>query len=171
MPKQRTFWKIAVITLPVLLGAYLASPFVALGSLTLALASGNQEQLERTVNFPSVRAGLKDDLKAQLNKHAADKDNPLGQLGAAFGMALIDPLVEACVTPAGIASLVQNAKVKAPPPKTGNPSPPSSHKQPKLRRCWFTALNEFQVEYDNGVKLRLQLCGWRWKLTRVSLPA
>ena len=162
-----------MIAVPVvLLGIYLASPFVALGSLTVALMSSDQERLERNVDFPSVRAGLKDDLKAQMSKQAADKDNPWGPIGAAVGMALIDPLVEACVTPAGIASLVQNAKVKTAPPKTDR-TPPSSQesKQPKLRRCSFTAVDKFQVEYENGVTLYLQARPWRWKLTRISLPA
>jgi hypothetical protein len=174
-PQRRLLWIIAVIAVPVVLGGvYLASPFVSIGVITAALLAGDQARLECNVDFPSVRAGLKEDLKAQMNKQAAKKDNPWGQLGAAVGLALIDPLVDACVTPAGIASLVQNAKVKGLPSKTDKTTPPppaQEGKQLKVRRCWFTAVSEFQVEYDNGVKLRLQRRGLRWQLTRIILPA
>ena len=69
------------VLLALLVGFYFASPILALGSLTAAAKAGDRAALERKVDFPAVREGLKAQLKAAMDRKF--EDDPKLQIGRA----------------------------------------------------------------------------------------
>lgn len=93
--------------LALFLAIYLASPLFAFGALKGALEAGDRDRLEQLIDFPSVKDGLKQDLNAammeQLTNDPEMKDNPFAGLGMALAPMMVDRMVDAMVTPAGLA--------------------------------------------------------------------
>ena len=96
-----------------LVGWYFASPGYALVQLRDAAMAGDAEALESHVDFPAVRDNLKEDLRARLGEELQGSDDGSARLGAALGMAMVDPLVDGLVTPEAIARLVEEGEVAA----------------------------------------------------------
>ncbi|MFN4070060.1 MAG: DUF2939 domain-containing protein [Thermus caldifontis] len=89
------------------LGGYLAlSPYVALRGLQGAIERRDAAALERYGDLPRVREGLQADLHAAMVKGLERaQDNPFAALGLLLAGGLIQALVEALLTPEGLASL------------------------------------------------------------------
>jgi hypothetical protein len=172
----------AVLLLAALVGVYFASPYMALGALRTAMQNHDRDRLEELVDFPSVRENLKTDLKAVMARRMAEdpemKDNPFAGLALMMAPALVDRMVEAAVTPEGLARIsAEGADVEV-----GGGSGASEAKSGKAKagpkrkvRGAYAGLNRFRVEQplDKGEKVtwvlrRQGLFGWR--LVRVELP-
>lgn len=90
------------------LGLYTwASPYLFLRDLQGAILEGDRARLERMVDFPRVREGLKAQIHAQLLKEVGKEvqANPFAGLAYLFAAGLVDPLVEVLVSPEGLAAL------------------------------------------------------------------
>ena len=97
-----------------LVGWYFASPGYAMVQLRDAALAGDADALEQRVDFPAVRDGLKEDLKARMASEMTSGDNNGGeQLGAAFAMTLIDPMIDGLITPKSMAKLVEQGVLQA----------------------------------------------------------
>ena len=185
-------WLLIAVAVAVLL--YGASPYYAFWRFTVALRAGDRNQLEQMVDFGSLRKSLKEQLRAKIAPPRADKpqdrkkDGIFGALSAGFGPRLIDTLVEAYVTPEGLAAFLVNPKVPtqlgATPPQAGQPSsaPPatSADEVPStepgfrsinwssVRYAFFTGPADFAVDLD-GTKLHFRFDDLRWQLRAVEL--
>lgn len=155
--------------------AYLASPYFALWRLFQAGESGDQAGLEERIDFPSVRAGLKEDFRVHIERAVAkDKDmqdNPFGGLVSAIATPMLEGMIDSMVTPSGVAALIKEAKTAE--AKEGTPSEeaePGSDEfdLSKLKYAFFTSPTDFLVDVDS-VKLRMKLTGTKWKVTRVEV--
>ena len=80
-----------------------------------AIRAGDQYRTELYVDFPRLRTSFREQLNAQLAENAATemKDNPFGGLAAMLGSALVDRTVDAFVTPAGLARLMNRGESEA----------------------------------------------------------
>jgi Protein of unknown function (DUF2939) len=160
---------------------WFASPYFALYNFVMALKAGDQPALEKQVSWPDVRLGLKEDFGAMLaEKLAADpklKDNPFSGLGAVFGSAIVDRLIDIYVTPRGLAALIQAGKL-AP---QGVPSPRSPETDrpvtgPVVRWAFFNGLASFLLVLENEsgtskpLKVVMNFQNFSWKVVRVYLP-
>ena len=89
------------------------SPQLTLKGIREAAKAQDTERLRDLVDFDSVRAGLKDDIRAMVNTSAAQdlRGNPFAALGVALAGAIVDPLVGALVNPATIVSAVSQGKL------------------------------------------------------------
>ena len=172
---------LAAALVAVLVGWYAASPYMAVGALEKAARAGDRDRLEELVDFPRVRESLKADFTAGLmNKaqnDAATRDNPFAGLAAILVPALVDRVVDAAVSPEGIARMQEGRGVATPPgakpmgraPAKAGPGP----EKPKTN-AHYSGLNRFRVEQpsDAGpltwVFARQGLFGW--KLIRIELP-
>ncbi|MBP7704490.1 MAG: DUF2939 domain-containing protein [Caulobacter sp.] len=173
---------LAVAVAVLVAGLYAASPFWAMNRLRAAIEAGDRDRLEELVDFPSVRENLKADLNAAMMariRNAPDlRDNPFAGLGMVLVPAIVDRLVDAMITPAGLAQLSEG---ESPTPggqrsesaKAPESKPAERKEEPKLA-YGYRDLNRFQVvqTVDRGeltwVFRRRGL--FSWQLVRLELP-
>ncbi len=152
--------------------AYAASPLLAARSLVQAAKTGNEQALERQVDFPAFRASLKDELSARMvaEMRKDDRLGGLSGLGMLLAPTLVSGAVDAFVTPQAIAVMVQEGQ---------GPKPQSKPESRKVRQSWgYRDLDTFAVtltrddQPDEQVSLlmkRRNLFGW--KLAGIDLSA
>lgn len=137
----------------------------------------DSERLSGSIDFPLVRQGLKEQLRAAAMKNAATElaSNPFAALAAGLATTMVDGIVDSFVTPAGLASLMGGEKPtnwKAWWSETGD----HNGKDPLLEnaRYAYDSVNKFSVwvPTNDGEEIRfiLQRDGLSWRLVRLVLP-
>jgi hypothetical protein len=181
---RRLKWPLIAIVL--LLSLYVVSPYYSFWRFTQALKAGDQQKFERMVDFRSVRESLKKQLRAKLEEgrpKEPKKEKSLFGLSDQFGPRLIDTLVDAYVTPSGLAALLANVKNPGTPAGVGGdpaaaPRPDTSAitQSPEIREklgwsnvryAFFTGTRDFLLDVD-GTKLRFRFSKFRWVLKSVE---
>lgn len=158
-----------------LLLGYLVSPYIAVLSLRSALDSGDRDRLEARIDFSSVRASMKEQLRTYVALSAArDEDlkkNPFGGLVTIFAPALVDNLVDSFVTPSGMAALIADSKSALASDTTKERS--MTRKRDidwsKVRYAFFSGPTSFLFDED-GTKLHFSFESFGWKLKRIVIP-
>ncbi|RDU95316.1 DUF2939 domain-containing protein [Trinickia dinghuensis] len=188
---------IAIIVLALVVIAY-ASPYLALSRLRDAAQARNAAMIDRYVDYPALRASLKEQVTQMLSRRV-DKEklqHPFAALGALVGMALVNPLVDAYATPDGVAALLKgmppSGKPGEVPPSAGDeqasqpqeasstPSQqPATAAQPAEPRAKASAgyrdMNTFAVTYTSGpagepYSVIFHRRGWfSWQIDAVEL--
>jgi hypothetical protein len=151
--------------------AYWYSPRLALDALQIALAQRDVVALERQVDWPQVRGGIRADVTGLLAANAAQSAGGTGigaavgsMLATALGPTVVPFLVDTVVSPQGVIRLldyrerVDGRKVVL-----------------AVDRMGFTAVDEFTVWIawpGDPVLARAVLVreGVRWRVARVVLP-
>ena len=185
---QRRGWIIAGAILALGLIAWAAAaPLLTFKALSEAARYGQPARLESMVDFPALRENLKVQLAQRLSGAIQDdpqlNDSPFGALGALLAPSLVEQMVEAVVTPAGISAIVVSGRAPLPDPdprKSALPPPPeTAPPQPRTRepatRFAYRDFDTFvAVTQANGA----EPIGWvlerrnlvQWKLTGIELP-
>ena len=155
-------------------GWYFLSPGYAMSQLADAAREGEEDQLRQRVDFPRVREALKADLRAKLaSTFASEETEGFGKLGAALGMAMIDPMVEGFVTPESIGSMVRNGKLIRPGEK-----PDADAKASSGEAEWAIereGISKFKARptaknVENPPALVFERDGIGWRLVEIDLP-
>lgn len=141
-----------------------ASPYLFLRALQGAVLEGDRARLERMVDFPRVREGLKAQIHAQLLKEVGKEvqANPFAGLAYLFAAGLVDPLVEVLVSPEGLAAL-------------GTGAGPGEAPKEEVKN-WRLKYQGFRTAYihhkdDPESRLYLERQGlWGWKVVRLEFP-
>lgn len=187
---------IATVIMAAVVG-WLAWPYVTAYGLAKAARNGDVGFLERHVAWDSVRAGLRNDLKAVLLQKLAANPNPDSEaagtaaFAAAVGPAIVDQAVNSYVTPEVVASL--NRKINAKSTTDGSAAQEAATSAAKISDAIQSArkirLNDVKYAFFDGgplsfridvvphtnppmrhaVSLRFKWDG-SWRLTRVLLP-
>jgi hypothetical protein len=114
--RTRTLW---LIPLALLFGWLYASPYLAVHSLRQAALDGDAESLREAVDFPALRASLKEELGGQLSKDALAElrkdNNGFAALGSALLGGFANLMVDQLVTPQGVASIVRGQRADGTP--------------------------------------------------------
>jgi len=165
----------AILLLAVLLGAaYVGYPYLTLYWIDRALVTDDQEALNRLVDFPRVRAGLKADLKLAVLDRAqaeAEKRPILGAFGAALAGLLattvVDSTVDSMVTPDAILNseiIVEHQRK-------------DESFAPFVTYAFFSAPTRFRFDLKDPNKpdsptitAEMALVGPRWRVVTVKLP-
>ena len=163
-----------------LVALYVASPYYSFWRFTEALKAGDQKQFEERVDFRAVRESLKKQLRAKLAEGRANepkKEKSLLGLSDQFVPRLIDTLVDAYVTPSGLAALLADAKNVNAARAAGADSAAGAIPQPQevrdklgfqsVRYAFFTGARDFMIDVD-GTKLRFRFSKFRWTLKSVE---
>ncbi len=160
----------------VLFAGYVATaPYITVHQMKSAAESQDGEALSEYIEFPSVRQSLKDQMNAMFMKEMAKektKDNPFSALGAAFGGVIVEKMVDAYVTPAGISQLMAGEKPKS----TEEGGPYSSFGREPLTDASmsYESVDKFVVKVKGGTgeegKFVLRRRGIGWKLTEIIVP-
>lgn len=160
-----------------------AAPYITVYQMKSAAERHDGEALSEHVEFPSVRQSLKDQMNAMIVKKIAEdatiERNPFAALGAALAGMMVDKMVDAYVTPAGITQLMAGEKpqvqVKAQPrPQAaqGEEASGSTARTPfSEARMSYESLDKFvvRVKGNDGAegKFVLRRRGFGWKLTDI----
>ena len=154
-----------VLMVVFLLLIYGASPYFSIWRFTAALRSGDSVALSSRMDFPAIRASLKKQLVARFAQGKATH-KWLNNLGP----SLIDTIIDAYVTPEGIAALISNPEVLK------NLRHPQEFRFPtgkiedwsKVKHAFFTGPRTFVVDRE-GIKLRFLFTASGWKLYDLDL--
>jgi hypothetical protein len=149
----------------VLLLAYAASPYFSFWRFRTALRSGDSAAVSSHIDFPAVRASLKKQLVARF-AGATTGHKQWGNLGP----TLIDAIIDAYVTPEGIAALLSNpdALKNLKTPREFRFELGKNEDWSKVKYAFFTGPRSFVVERE-GIKLRFRFKGLIWQLHDLDL--
>jgi Protein of unknown function (DUF2939) len=144
---------------------YGASPYFSFWRFTAAVRSRDAAAVSARVDFPAVRASLKRQLVARFaNKPSSHKR------WSNLGPTLIDAIVDAYVTPQGIAELLSNPEalknLKA--PREFHFQLGKNENLSKVKYAFFTGPRSFVVDHD-GIKLWFHFTGSGWQLHDLDL--
>jgi hypothetical protein len=202
--KRQTQVACAIIVIITFGAASFASPFWTMRQLRVAAAAGDTATLEQYVDFPALRESVKAELQstviAPMVANSKLKDSPIAGLGAMMATAMLGPVVDSMVSPAGIAKMVQGhpevtsaalpdadapaspAVQPAIPPASAPtspaaPAPQAAQKSVVHPVSHYDGPSRFVVTYDvdgstaKSAQLILRRDGpFSWKLAGVKLP-
>jgi hypothetical protein len=174
-----------IAAIAIVVACYGYSPYQTVHAMKTAGENRDGEALAEHIDFPSVRQSLKEQVNVKLEKMVNDDsaENPIGALGAALGGMLVDKLVDAYVTPAG---LIQMMKGDTPEDVvadgitsdvTGRDGTTQNKQKPFQNASYsYESLNTFAatVKDDKSgdeISFILTRSGFaNWKLTEIQLP-
>ncbi len=169
-------WAIAGLLL-----LYLVSPYWSFWQLTKVVRAHDGSRMEKYVDFRAVRTSLKQQLRGKVphdtTAPADRKKDPFAALVERLAPALIDQLVDAFVTPDGLAALISDpqlareAKAKDPAAllHAAGGTADKEFGWSDVKYAFFTGPRDFLVDAQ-GTKLRFRFSKFRWILKAVELP-
>lgn len=157
----------------VLLLFYVASPYFSLWRFGETLRAHDMNALATRVDFPKVRGSLKKQIRDHFFGVLEKKQNdPLAQLLTLAEPSVLDRLIDAYVTPDGLATIISNpAPIKNASSFSALSSVSGQRKEidwSKARRAFFTGPRDFAVDHE-GITLRFRFNGLGWKLHEIDL--
>jgi hypothetical protein len=173
---KRVAWVMAGVAIGVL-GYSLAGPYRTIHEIKIGIENGDQGRLSEYVEFVAVRQSLKEQLKARAIGVATGEfeRNPLAAIVAGLATTLVDPAVDAFVTPAGLALVMQGRTPSDGSGRRGESvEPATSEDLLGDARYTYDGLSRFSVwvPTDHGKETRLVLerRGFSWRLVNILLP-
>jgi Protein of unknown function (DUF2939) len=156
-------WLVIICVIALL--AYGASPYFSFWQFTVAIRSGDAAAISSRVNFPAVRASLKRQLVARFARETSGHKR-----WSNLGPTLIDAIVDAYVTPEGIAALLSNPEAlkNLRTPREFHFTLGNDVKVWNVKYAFFTGARSFVVDRD-GMKLRFHFTGSSWQLYDLEL--
>lgn len=170
-PRRRA--KFIVIGVAVLLSVYFASPYYSLWRFGETIRANDMNALAARVDFPEVRGSLKKQVRDHffgvLDKK---KNDPIAQLFTSAQPSVLDRLIDAYVTPDGLATIISNpAPIKSASSFASLSAAGGERREidwSKARRAFFTSPRDFAADHE-GITLRFRFDGLRWKLREIDL--
>jgi hypothetical protein len=86
------------------------TPHLAVKRMQDAARAGDHQALAQLVDFPAVRASVKEEVREAVSGELGADRSPLASFGAALAGMVVEPLVDSFVTPEGIASAVRGER-------------------------------------------------------------
>ncbi len=151
------------------------TPHRIVSQMESAAEAGDAARLSEYVNYPELKESLKTEFSTALSAKAKQKIDTdlLGALGAALVTGFVDPMIDALVTPEGLAMMMKGHVSR-------NNKPASTAKPSKTEvkmSTSYESFNRFIViaspmdAPDESVKLVFNRHGlFAWKLSSVQLP-
>ncbi len=182
--KVNKYILLPLITLGSVFAAYLyATPYLAILAFKSAIESKDTEEARKYINFPSVRASLKDQLTETLTKKI-NKDLKSSRYSG-LKLVIVRPIVgsivnstiDATVTPNGLRALIKEGKFsrkKKDSLKVVRSSSNSEHKS--NIQLYYKSFNRFVLRSDIANIDEPMKVYWKrslifdWKLTSIELP-
>jgi hypothetical protein len=154
-----------------------ASPWWTLHRLQAAVARHDADAVAAQVDFPALRASVKEQAFAAMGGKAgetaggSDGGNPFAAFGRKMAMAVVDPLVDAAVSPEGVATMVEHGRIGIgqPAPAAGTSDTAPARDKPRYALA-YRGLNSFAVTARDGGSFIFRRDGlWTWKLAGIDL--
>jgi|SRR4051812_23539715 hypothetical protein len=162
MSKARWAGLAAMLAMLAAGGWYVASPGYTLKQMKAAAQANDADRLSSYIDYPALREDMKSELTARMMAEAQKDNSGFGPLAVALGSAMVGPLVDAMISPAGVrAMMLSNRKNRKAPAAVGE--------DPVIERH---GLSEFVVKSksaENGAMV-FKRHGLGWKLSGIDLP-
>lgn len=163
-----------IIALLVIVAGYLyASPYLALNSIKNAAQERDADKISSYIDFPSVKQGVKDQLKAKVAREmiTSDSNDGFEALGSMFATAMIDPIVDGWVTPDGIAAIMVEDEKNS----SKNATSGKDKSNDVEYETSYDSFNVFhvdigEIEKNDGIRVTMHRDGLSWKVTGIDLP-
>lgn len=165
-----------------MVAVFFAAPYYTVYQLQQAAQAHDSERLNRYIDYPAVRAHLKDSLSQALSQTLLEEktDSGMNAFATQFANAFVSPLVDNLVTPNNVALMLQAKRPK----KFKETQQPYSHDaqdddthEELITQQTYVDLNTFVVDIAQAkqphtvFKLTLTRQGIiHWKLTGLTLP-
>lgn len=170
-PRRRA--KIIAISAVALLLLYVASPYYSVWRFGETIRANDMNALAARVDFPAVRGSLKKQIRDHffgvLDKK---KNDPIAQLLTSSEPSVLDRLIDAYVTPDGLATIISNPSPIKNASSFASLSSLAGQRREidwsKARRAFFTSPRDFAVDHE-GITLRFRFNGLGWKLREIDL--
>lgn len=164
-------WKIAVVAAALVVIAssalwYFESPAWTLKGMKDAAQSRDADALNAYIDYPTLRDSLKAELMGRMMAEAQKDKSGFGAIGMAFGSAMLGPMIDGLVSPAGIrAALLASSDENAPPAASALHVP---EKPVIVRRNFSEFLVTARDRPNTGLVFKRH--GLSWMLSGVELP-
>jgi hypothetical protein len=150
-----------------------ASPWWTLHSLRSAADRHDAEGVSAQVDFAALRDSVKSQLLGSIARDTGNEGgNPFAAIGKAFARVVADPLVDAIVSPAGVAAMIEHGRVSIgkPTQDAGTPAAEPPRDKPHYA-LHYRGWSHFAVTAENGGSFVFRRDGlWSWKLAGIELP-
>jgi hypothetical protein len=173
---KRSHTLLAVVAASAILGlTSYASPYWTLHRMKTAIVEKDADRFSSYIDFPALRDSVKGQLMVMMNKRMSGPDmanNPFAGIGQMMGAALINPLVDAAVSPAGVIAMFESGKAQPLQGPAGT-TESSTHADTV----------HYAVDYESWSKVAISKPGedagrfilkrtglWSWQLTSLELP-
>jgi hypothetical protein len=174
MRRKSPFTSLLALAICVVVAWMYFSPYMAYRKITRAAERGDVEALNDVVDFPALRTSFKDNVRTAVSREISDDaGNPFAAVGGALAGMLTGPLVDAAVTPAGIAALTRGDDPRDR-KRRGDSDEEREERRSRMERDrGYEGLNRFAVRYldkETGGEqfaLILRRDGLQWKLSGV----
>jgi Protein of unknown function (DUF2939) len=154
------------------------TPYLAMNKLQKAAKAGDAQAMNELVDFPSLRESVKQNVRTAVSNEVGGRSRgALGALGGLLAGALAGPVVDAFVTPDGIAALTEGSR---PGSRRGDAIDSLAHersKDVKVKRG-YESVDLFVIHFvnrsDDREKMALVMHRdglTHWRLTGIRLPA
>ncbi|MCA1246587.1 DUF2939 domain-containing protein [Massilia sp. MS-15] len=177
---KRLLTAVAVAALLLAATSY-ASPWWRLYQLQGAVAQRDAARVAAFVDFPALRASVKAQVVASMEETAqpgAARDNPFAAFGKAMALAVIDPVVDAAVSPAGVLAMLEAGELRVARHSgrnAGHDAEPAADAGRREARyaLSYRSWNRVAIAREDrvGGAFILHRHGpWSWKLGGIELP-
>ncbi|HEX5725176.1 MAG TPA: DUF2939 domain-containing protein [Longimicrobiaceae bacterium] len=184
MAKRRSTFPLFVLAVFALAAWMYFSPYLALRKLQRAAEAGDTRAMNELVDFPALRESVKQEVRSAVAGGISSEGerNPAAALAGVFAGMLAAPMVDAFVTPTGIAALTRGERPDQARERDGEgegegPDRPRALEEVDIHRG-YEGWNTFVVGYSDKesgkerVSLVLRRDGLAgWKLSGVRLGA
>ena len=171
--------KIVVGIITIVFAIYVvAAPYITVHQIRDAAKRQDGEALSEHIDFPSVRQSFKDQANAAFAKEVLEdkklRGSPYADIGMAIAGVMVERLVDAYVTPAGITMLMSGDFPDLEDGKHGKDSGKSNREPLSDASMSYESLSKFVMRAKNEdgeeVKLVLRRRGIGWKMTEIIIP-
>jgi len=148
--------------------AFYSAPYLVLWRMRGAVERGDAAAISAHVNFPLLRENLKGSLSAAMTQRSERQSSAgVSAFGALLAGAIVEPMVDAMVTPEAVAKMMRGQK----PTQNGAAALPTE----LATDMGYEDLSTFVVttkrpEQPDGVSAVFTRDGLSWKLSAVRLP-
>jgi hypothetical protein len=149
---------------------YLTSPGWTLHQMKAAADANDADALNSYIDYPALRDDLKAEITGQMTVEAKKDKSAFGRLGLTIGRAMVGPVIDGLVTPAGMRAALIAKRDQA--QTKGAPRAASALRVPDNPVIVRRGFSEFLVASKQKPKsgLVFKRHGLWWKLSGVDLP-
>ena len=158
----------AVVAMLLVVGWWFASPWWTLKQMRDAAEANDAQALSAHVDYDALRENLKATVRAEMAKEmmaGGSGDDGMEGFGAAFGMAMVEPMIDAMVTPETLAAAFEQRAEDA-----DNRLPSvGEDEEPQITR---DGLNRFILHGDDREEggFIFERRGLGWKVVGMQIP-
>lgn len=179
--KSRLWVTVLIAALLAIAACTVAGPYVTIRAIGHAVRTNDADALRRQVDFAALRVSFKAQIADRIVRRAgADAaTNPFGAVGIAIASGLAGGAVDAMVTPAGIAAIMEGRKIRdraSGVPLPGSDDVEALHDSALFDDaiCQFESASRFTAtirdDQNRPIVFVLIRHGVVWKLSDVRLP-